>query len=42
MWCAGVVSRFATYMRAKDEEESEGGVVGVWTSRVRRGEEEVV
>ena len=32
----------ATYMRAKDGEEGGGGVVGVWTSRVRRGEEEVV
>lgn len=32
----------ATYMRAKDGEEVEGAVVGVWTSRVRRGEEEVV
>lgn len=33
----------ATYMRAKDGEEGwGGGVMGVWTSRVRRGEEDVV
>lgn len=32
----------ATYMRAKDGEEGGGGMMGVWTSRVRRGEEDVV
>lgn len=36
------VSECATYMREKDGEEGGGGVVGIWTSRVRSGEGEVV
>lgn len=39
--CYGV-SDCTTYMREKDGEEGGGGVVGMWTSRVRSGEEEVV
>lgn len=38
----GCECKCATYMREKDGEEGDGGVVGMWTSRVRSGEGEVV
>lgn len=43
MWC-GVCEwvGVTTYMREKDGKDGGAGVVGMWTSRVRKGDEEVV